>query len=84
MPHTRRLRQLILVVQLMESMGGQAMQDANMQAFPGAPGERRPNMLASIQAYLDKLQELMQNPSVLLPSVSYPPGQGVRLPPLHN
>ncbi len=36
-------------------------------------------MLASIQTYLDKLQEIMQSPSVLLPSLSYPPGQGLHL-----
>ena len=60
-------------LQLMDSIGGQVGQDPNMQAFSG---DRRPNMLASIQEYLDKLQEVMQNPSVLLPSLSYPPGHG--------
>ena len=48
-----------------------------MQAFGEAPADRRPNMLASIQTYLEKLQEIMQNPSVLLPGLSYPPSQGV-------
>ncbi|KAL0042866.1 hypothetical protein WJX79_001929 [Trebouxia sp. C0005] len=61
--------------QLMSTLQGQAGQDFGMQAFGGMPGERRPNMLASIQTYLDKLQEIMQNPSVMLPSLSYPPGQ---------
>ncbi|KAL0048365.1 hypothetical protein WJX82_001722 [Trebouxia sp. C0006] len=61
--------------QLMSTLQGQAGQDFGIQAFGGMPGERRPNMLASIQTYLDKLQEIMQNPSVLLPSLSYPPGQ---------
>lgn len=68
-----------LCVQLMSTLQGQAGQDFGMQAFGGMPGERRPNMLASIQTYLDKLQEIMQNPSVLLPSLSYPPGQGLHL-----
>lgn len=68
-----------LCVQLMSTLQGQAGQDFGMQAFGGMPGERRPNMLASIQTYLDKLQEIMQNPSVMLPSLSYPPGQGLRL-----
>lgn len=68
-----------LCVQLMSTLQGQAGQDFGMQAFGGMPGERRPNMLASIQTYLDKLQEIMQNPSVLLPSLSYPPGQGLQL-----
>ncbi|KAL0020050.1 hypothetical protein WJX77_009390 [Trebouxia sp. C0004] len=61
--------------QLMSTLQGQAGQDFGMQVFGGMSGERRPNMLASIQTYLDKLQEIMQNPSVLLPSLSYPPGQ---------
>ena len=68
-----------LYVQLMSTLQGQTGQDVGMQAFGGIPGERRPNMLASIQTYLDKLQEIMQNPSVLLPSLSYPPGQGLHL-----
>ncbi len=63
----------------MSTLQGQAGQDFGMQAFGGMPGERRPNMLASIQTYLDKLQEIMQSPSVLLPSLSYPPGQGLHL-----
>ncbi len=67
-------------LQLVDSLGGQAGQDPNMQAFGGMPGERRPNMLASIQTYLQKLQEIMENPSVLLPSLSYPPGQGQHKP----
>ena len=61
----------------MSTLQGQAGQDFGMQALGGMPGERRPNMLASIQTYLDKLQEIMQNPSILLPSLSYPPGQGL-------
>lgn len=68
-----------LCVQLMSTLQGHAGQDFGMQAFGGMPGDRRPNMLASIQTYLDKLQEIMQNPSVLLPSLSYPPGQGLHL-----
>ena len=42
----------------------------------GAPGERPPNMLASIQSYLNRTQELMQNPTVLLPSLPDPPAAG--------
>ena len=44
--------------------------------FAGAPGERPPNMLASIQSYLTRTQELMQNPAVLLPSLPDPPAPG--------
>lgn len=40
------------------------------------PGERPPNMLASIQSYLNRTQELMQNPTVLLPSLPDPHAQG--------
>lgn len=61
----------------MDSLQNQAGQDPGMQAFGEGPADRRPNMLASIQTYLEKLQEIMQNPSVLLPGLSYPPSQGV-------
>ena len=59
----------------MDSFQGQAGQDPGMQALAEGSADRRPNMLASIQAYLEKLQEIMQNPSVLLPGLSYPPSQ---------
>lgn len=42
----------------------------------GPPGEAPPNMLASIQSYLDRTEELMQNPTVLLPSLPDPPAPG--------
>lgn len=42
----------------------------------GTSGERPPNMLASIQSYLHRTQELMQNPTVLLPSLPDPPASG--------
>ena len=62
-------------MQLMESLGGQAGQDP-MQPPGSGPVDTRPNMLASIHVYLNSLQEVMQNPPVLLPSLSYPPGRG--------
>ena len=43
----------------------------------GPPGERPPNMLASIQSYLNRTQELMQNPTVLLPSLPDPSTTGL-------
>ena len=58
----------------MESLGGQVGQDA-MQGMGAGPMDGRPNMLASIQSYLNRLQQ-EPNPPVLLPSLSYPPGQG--------
>ena len=33
-------------------------------------------MLASIQSYLNRTQELMQNPTVMLPSLPDPPAPG--------
>ena len=65
----------------MESLGGQVGQDA-MQGMGAGPVDGRPNMLASIQSYLNRLQQ-EPNPPVLLPSLSYPPGQG-ELPNVHN
>lgn len=47
----------------------------------GPPGEAPPNMLASIQSYLDRTEELMQNPTVLLPSLPDPPAPGAPLLP---
>lgn len=47
----------------------------------GPPGEPPLNMLASIQSYLDRTEELMQNPTVLLPSLPDPPAPGALLLP---
>lgn len=63
-------------LQLMDSIG------LGGNGWGGAPGERPPNMLASIQSYLNRTQELMQNPTVLLPSLPDPPAPGSILSPL--
>lgn len=63
-------------LQLMDSIG------LGGNGWNGAPGERPPNMLASIQSYLNRTQELMQNPTVLLPSLPDPPAPGSILLPL--
>ena len=47
---------------------------------PGAgPGvrEARPNVLRSIRSYLDTLEDSVQDPPVVLPSLSYPAAQGL-------
>lgn len=68
-----------LALQLMDTLG----QGSN--GLGGPPGERPPNMLASIQSYLNRTQELMQNPTVLLPSLPDPPAPGtLLLPYLHK
>ena len=47
---------------------------------PGAgPGvrEARPNVLRSISDYLNTLEDSVEDPPVVLPSLSYPPAQGL-------